>query len=449
MRVIVLAVSLGMPSSRRISMMSSSGRVAQMALPSADEWTGTRSPTRAARRIVRSLSRILDVDDPIPVEDGQVHGLAEAVAQPLHDRTSALAEHLQATLMRGEEAHPQPVGARGVALLDIAAGFEGAQVPERRRLREADGLGKPARASHRPAAAGARRAGRGRAPPSARRTGRSRPRRASISSVGISVLDSGTDYPRQRRGGHVRVGIVGLNHESNTFLPTLTERGGFDVRVGEDVRARWAGTNHEVAGFLEGLERQGLAAVPVLVAVATPGGRIAQPTFDDLVGEMLEALRRLGPFDGILAAAHGAAVSERQDDADGEWLRRVRAAVGPDVPIVVVADAHANLSQAMLDACDALVGYRTNPHLDTKARGLERPSCSDARSAARCARSTRERSLRVAINITQQATAEPPLRHLYRRRRRDPPPLGCAERLSTCWASPTPTSPRSAAASSS
>ena len=169
----------------------------------------------------------------------------------------------------------------------------------------------------------------------------------------------------------MRVGIVGLSHESNTFLPTLTERGGFDVRIGEDVRARWAGTNHEVAGYVEGLERQGLTAFPVFVAVATPGGRIAQPVFDDLVGAMVEGLDRLGPFDGILAAAHGAAVSEREDDADGEWLGRVRAAVGPDVPIVVTADAHANLSQAMLDACDALVAYRTNPHLDTKARGIE------------------------------------------------------------------------------
>jgi microcystin degradation protein MlrC len=211
----------------------------------------------------------------------------------------------------------------------------------------------------------------------------------------------------------MRVAIVGLSHESNTFLTTLTERDGFDVSLGPGVVARWAGTNHEVAGYLDGLDREGLDAVPVLVAVATPGGRIAEAAFDGLVDDMLTGLSDLGPFDGVLATAHGAAVSERHDDADGSWLGRVRAAVGPRIPIVVTTDAHANLSPAMLDACDALIAYRTNPHLDTHERGLEAADLLGRTLRGEVRPAMAGSFPPVAINITQQATGEPPLRALY------------------------------------
>ncbi len=211
----------------------------------------------------------------------------------------------------------------------------------------------------------------------------------------------------------MRVGIVGLSHESNTFLAATSDRDRFDVQVGDGIRERWTGTNHEVAGYLDGLDAAGLEAVGVQVATAMPGGRIDQSTFDGLVDDMAAELARLGPFDGILAAAHGAAVAERIDDADAAWLGRVRDVVGADVPIVVTTDAHANLSTAMLDGCDALIAYRTNPHLDTHARGVEaaelmaRTLASEVRPVARGAFPP------MAIGITQQATAEPPSLQLY------------------------------------
>ena len=104
----------------------------------------------------------------------------------------------------------------------------------------------------------------------------------------------------------------------------------------------------------------------------------------------------------------GRTVSESVADVDGHWLAEVRELVGPRIPIVGTLDPHANLSQKMVPACDALVAYRTNPHIDQRERGEE---------AARLLARTLRGEVRpvmvaafppMAIGIAQQATAEPP-----------------------------------------
>ena len=59
--------------------------------------------------------------------------------------------------------------------------------------------------------------------------------------------------------------------------------------------------------------------------------------------------------------------------ANAQVLQRfaLRAEVGPEVPIVVVLDFHANLSPRMVACSDVLVGYRTNPHVDIEDRLME------------------------------------------------------------------------------
>jgi len=90
-----------------------------------------------------------------------------------------------------------------------------------------------------------------------------------------------------------------------------------------------------------------------------------------LLEEMLAELCSAGQLDGLLVAPHGATVSQPHPDADGAWLSMVREAVGPDCPIIGTIDPHANLSRKMVSACDALIAYRTNPHIDQRQRGLE------------------------------------------------------------------------------
>ena len=163
-----------------------------------------------------------------------------------------------------------------------------------------------------------------------------------------------------------RIGIIAIQHESNTFLSGSTEVSDFQadaLLTGEDIRDAYADSRHEVGGFFRGLSEARMSAVPILLALATPGGVITHETFDLLMQAMCEGIDQAGPLDGLLVAPHGAAVSETHRDADGYWLTLLRERVG-EIPIVCTLDPHANVSERMIQACDAAIAYRTNPHVD-------------------------------------------------------------------------------------
>jgi microcystin degradation protein MlrC len=171
-----------------------------------------------------------------------------------------------------------------------------------------------------------------------------------------------------------RVGIIALLQESNTFLAerTTLDHFGRDLLVtGEDVRSALAGSHHEVGGFFAGLDQAGIEAVPILAARALPCGTLAAADFTILMTLLERSLAAAGPLDGVLVAPHGATVSDAVSDVDGHWLGLVRSHVGGGVPVIGTIDPHANLSAAMVAATDALTAYRTNPHVDQRARGME------------------------------------------------------------------------------
>ena len=150
-----------------------------------------------------------------------------------------------------------------------------------------------------------------------------------------------------------RVGILGLQHESNTFLTSATTLADFrsDVyAIGDDVIRRMAGAYHEVGGFIAGLFAADIDCVPLMFARALPAGIIERQSAEQLVEQALKMLRAAGPLNGLLVAPHGAAVADGFADFDGHWLTAVRNQVGSSVPIVCTIDPHANLSAAMVDA---------------------------------------------------------------------------------------------------
>lgn len=162
----------------------------------------------------------------------------------------------------------------------------------------------------------------------------------------------------------MRVAIGEIKQESNSFSPLLTTLDSFAdgyLLYGEEIAARLANTNSEVAGFLS---QDALEAVPTVAAWSLSGGPLTRDTFTFLLDELLHRVRKAGALDGILLALHGAMLAEGIDDADGAILSALRAQVGPDLPIVVTLDLHANLTQQMVDASNLLVPYRTYPHID-------------------------------------------------------------------------------------
>ncbi|MCB1203196.1 MAG: M81 family metallopeptidase [Verrucomicrobiae bacterium] len=212
----------------------------------------------------------------------------------------------------------------------------------------------------------------------------------------------------------LRIGIVGLLQESNTFIEARTTRRHFQEDLllrGEAIREAMAGAPHEVGGFFEELGKVGseVVAVPLFLARALPYGVIDRGAFEELVGELLESVAGAGHLDGILAAPHGATVAEGHPDADGYWLGALRRAIGAEMPVIATLDPHANLSPEMVAATTALVAYCTNPHLDQRETG---------RRAARLLLDTLRGEIRpvqaavfpsMAINIRVQNTSEPPL----------------------------------------
>ncbi len=214
----------------------------------------------------------------------------------------------------------------------------------------------------------------------------------------------------------MRVGIVALMHESNTFIAEPTTLAHFEqdlLAEDEEVRRRLQDAYHETGGFFHGLKEAGIEAVPIFAARALPFGTVADQALATLLRRMEAALDRAGRLDGLLVAPHGAMVSETHADADGYWLNRLRKRFGPGFPIIGTLDLHVNLSPLMVASCDALIGYRTNPHLDQRERGVEAATLM-ARTLRGEIRPTMAAAFPpLAVNIERQLTSAPPSKPLY------------------------------------
>ncbi len=221
----------------------------------------------------------------------------------------------------------------------------------------------------------------------------------------------------------MRLAALGLLHETNTFSPDPTGPDSFPLMpvgaaqssivgiiTGEQLWNVHAGAKTTLAGFHAADSLTGIDVVPLVFATTPPSGTISREAFEKVSRCILEAVVTQGPFDGILMAQHGASVSEEHPDADAELIRRVRAAVGPRVPIGVVVDTHGNISPAQIAPATVTLAWQTNPHVDCRERAL---TCTDL-----IARTVRGEISPVqaienpplALNILCQGTVDDPMR---------------------------------------
>ena len=170
----------------------------------------------------------------------------------------------------------------------------------------------------------------------------------------------------------MRVAIAELKQETNTFVPRLTTMADFEAWhywTGPDLIDGLGGTNSEIDGFLNVLTAAGIEPVPILATFAMSGGKVEDATYDRLLGELLTGIANAGQLDGILIALHGAMVTESDDSPDANTLKAIRDLVGPNLPVVATYDLHANLTARMAEYADALVGFKTSPHIDQRDTG--------------------------------------------------------------------------------
>ena len=175
-----------------------------------------------------------------------------------------------------------------------------------------------------------------------------------------------------------KIALLGMMLEANAFAPNATEFD-FRSRLHLEGEALWreamkpvSRLPQELTAFVQTMNATGpWTPVPVLMTDCEPSGPVEQPFFEATLARMLQTLRDAGPVDGVYIANHGAMTATGTTDPDGEMFAAIRELVGPDTPIIVTLDLHANISQAMVDGSDLIVGYLTNPHVDMRERGQE------------------------------------------------------------------------------
>jgi microcystin degradation protein MlrC len=165
----------------------------------------------------------------------------------------------------------------------------------------------------------------------------------------------------------MRIAIGALMQETNTLVPfrtTVETFESFYLHRGDAVLTGYGAARVEVPAFIATLRAAGAELVPLIAGYAGASGIVTRAAFDQLVGEMTARLADAGRLDGVALALHGAMVVEDQPDAESEIVRRVRAAIGPGVPIGVSLDLHGHITAAMLQPDVFYVGYREYPHID-------------------------------------------------------------------------------------
>jgi microcystin degradation protein MlrC len=171
-----------------------------------------------------------------------------------------------------------------------------------------------------------------------------------------------------------RVLTARFMHETNTFSRIPTDMAMFrrrDFHLENEIPVAFRGTRSAFGATFEAADNFGWTLVHPVSANPNPSGTVTDDAFEWVTGVILDAVATKGPIDGVLLHLHGAMVSDSHEDAEGEFLARLRQRLGPKAPVVVTLDLHANVTRRMADNANALIAYRTYPHIDQYERAWQ------------------------------------------------------------------------------
>ncbi|MEA2744262.1 MAG: hypothetical protein QOG25_2633, partial [Acetobacteraceae bacterium] len=233
----------------------------------------------------------------------------------------------------------------------------------------------------------------------------------------------------------MRIAVGGFLHESHSFAPRPTtyadflQPGGLPAfSAGADLIGAMRPRSVPLAGAIATAEQAGVDLVPLAWGFANPAGPVQDEAFERIAARICAPLSIAldeGPVDGVYLDLHGAAVVDSFPDAEGELLRRVRAIVGEAMPLTVSLDPHANLTGQMVRLADAVVPFRTYPHVDMKAAGARAMQQLLVRIERGRPWARAFRQLDFWIPLGSQCTLMPPMQTVMTER------AGLAERLGT------------------
>ena len=155
--------------------------------------------------------------------------------------------------------------------------------------------------------------------------------------------------------------------------------------------------------------------MPTISCGASPSAHVTKDAFERIVTEMIDGIAGAGALDAVYLDLHGAMVTEHYDDGEGEILARVRKVIGKDLPLVVSLDLHANVTPEMVEHADALIAYRTYPHVDMAdtGRASAKHLALMLKTKTRFAKAFRQ--LPFLIPISWQCTNDQPTMGIYQK----------------------------------
>jgi microcystin degradation protein MlrC len=219
-----------------------------------------------------------------------------------------------------------------------------------------------------------------------------------------------------------RIAVGGFLHETNTFAPTkasyddFVHGGGWpSMARGADVLKVMRNINVGLAGFVDAAETNGWQLVPTISCAASPSAHVTEDAYERIVKMMIDGIKAAGPLDAVYLDLHGAMVTEHLDDGEGEVLARVRKVIGKDLPLIASLDLHANVTPAMIGHADALIAYRTYPHVDMADTGRAAAGhlALLLKTKQRFAKAFRQ--LPFLIPISWQCTNDQPTKTIYQK----------------------------------
>src|ERR1700693_6035777 len=163
-------------------------------------------------------------------------------------------------------------------------------------------------------------------------------------------------------------------HETNTFSVQQTDMALWqrrDFHRDNEIPVAFRGTRSALGATFETADKSAWTLIHPVSANANPSGIVTDDAFEQIGGMILDAAEHQGSIDGVLLHLHGAMVVASHEDGEGELLARLRRKLGPEVPIVVTLDLHANVTQRMADNASALIAFRTYPHIDQYERAWQ------------------------------------------------------------------------------
>ena len=169
-----------------------------------------------------------------------------------------------------------------------------------------------------------------------------------------------------------RVLVAGMQYELNSFVAGtagLERFRQFRMAEGEGVFAIARG--EEVDGALRVARARDIELVPVFLAFGAAGPVLEDGVYDFFREKILAGVRaHRGTVDAIYLPLHGAMATVGEPDTEGDLITRIRAIVGPDLPIAASFDMHCNFTAAMERGLDVALGFKTCPHVDYVETGM-------------------------------------------------------------------------------